>query len=173
MRMWIGFILLIIILSFISCKKEDKNSNTDDTSTEIGIDIIDLINNVDHISKVSTMTTEEYVYTIKDSSLIIELINLLETFEYKEVENPSPEAEALDGPPENGVDLQFYYEDGSRPSIKYYYTAESAFAEYTSVVYNPFNQSKKLYQVNDGILYKIMEIMYKGEPLDLNAQNSN
>ena len=117
------------------------------------------------------MTTEEYIYTIKDSTLISELINTLKSFEYKEVGNFSPETEDSDGPSESSILLQFYYDDGSKPSIKYYYTTESAYAEYTSVVYNPFNKSNKLYQVNDGILYKIMEIMYKGEALDLNAQS--
>jgi|BioPla2DNA2_1021312.scaffolds.fasta_scaffold16047_3 hypothetical protein len=171
MRLLIAFIMVMIIFNFTSCKKEGVESNNDEATTEIEINIIDLFNNIDNISEVSTMTTEEYIYTIKDSTLISELINTLKSFEYKEVGNFSPETEDSDGPSESSILLQFYYDDGSKPSIKYYYTTESAYAEYTSVVYNPFNKSNKLYQVNDGILYKIMEIMYKGEALDLNAQS--
>ncbi|MDF2543700.1 MAG: hypothetical protein K0S47_3418 [Herbinix sp.] len=166
----IGCIILSLALCFTGCKKDDTEAKSEDNLSSVEIDISELFEQADQISKISTVSRKEILYTIDDKSMMNDLMELLTSVEYTEVDYTFEE-ETNTGPISKGIQIAIDYDDDSKSSLMYLYNDEGDYAIYTRTTYHPYQSSRKAYQVTDDITYEIREIMNKGEPLDLNKSS--
>lgn len=137
-------------------------------------DITNLFIDIQEIESVVTMRID-IQYTLKTKNQIKELVELLKNIEYTEYEIDStdgsdPEKPKATGSSTSGINLSFYYKDGSGKSLELSSTEEGEIAEYSEVSYEPYMKKSKDYITDKQVWNDVLKIMLRGERKDLNEK---